>query len=332
MTGSRTQARVTQVLAAGVLVLASSAANGGAAARQAGDAAPARPAFEKVAWTELSYSAHKFFLGASTTVGAEMGPAAPVAALLRTPPAGAPIPLPASNVLTITSKTKLPFDRDEAVTVWLDPATGAALGGEKTMKGGSAYHKFLRFTEGGLFTWRREPANERESKLPVDAWSGRSQYLVAPAARPSPGTPVTDSYALIYLVSAARLDRRGGALTLVMLADDTYVEMTFASGGLTYVPARFDETWPGGGRRREGNVLVRTVRATARALGDRDREKEDVELGFLGMRGALTLYLEVGTGVPVALAGRVQYIGELTVRLGRAVLAAPPSPDASAKP
>ncbi len=43
------------------------------------------------------------------------------------------------------------------------------------------------------------------------------------------------------------------------------------------------------------------------------------------MRGALTLFVEVGTGIPVAFSGRVDYIGHLTVRLTRAVLTTPPA-------
>jgi hypothetical protein len=52
---------------------------------------------------------------------------------------------------------------------------------------------------------------------------------------------------------------------------------------------------------------------------------EDVELGFLGMRGELMIFLEAGTGLPVALSGRVQHIGEVTVRLTRVVLKGTPA-------
>lgn len=287
------------------------------------------PGFGTVPWVELAYSAHKFLLGASTSIRAERAPVTALASAARQPLAGTPVPLPETDIVTITSKTDLPFGRDETVTMWIDPATGAALGGEKLLLGHSAYHKFLRYTEEGLYTWRSSPANDRENALGFESWSDRRQYLVAPLVRAAQGTPVTDSYALLYLVTAARLDRRGSGLRLVMLADDRFVEITFVSGGLTYARASFEESWPGGRRRREGDVLVRPVRATARVLGTTG-SSEDVDLGFLGMRGALTLHLEAGTGLPVALSGRVQHIGELTVRLQRAALAAPPSPDTDA--
>jgi len=77
--------------------------------------------------------------------------------------------------------------------------------------------------------------------------------LDAPQAVPRPpdgespeGTPVTDAYALLYIASAARLDRKDGSLQIVMLADDGYVELAFASGGLSRVRVGFDESWPAG--------------------------------------------------------------------------------------
>ena len=318
--------------AATVLITPASAHHAGAAPRQGGAEPATREAtLGPVQWVEVAYSAHKLFLGASTSIRPERVPTATLAGVVRKPPEGTAVPLPEPEVVAITNTTALPFGRDESVTMWIDPTNGAALGGQKTLLGRSAYHKDLRYTDGGLYTWRLAPANEREATRPLEDWTDRRQYLVAPATKPAKGTPVTDSYALIYLVTAARLDRRGSGLHLVMLADDRFVQMTFASGGLTYARADFDESWPGGRRRREGNVLVRIVRATATVLGS-GGSSEDVELGFLGMRGALTLYLEVGTGVPVALSGRVQYIGELTVKLERVVLSGPPTSEVEGKP
>jgi hypothetical protein len=324
-------ARLAVLLAAAAVFNGPLSAHDAAATPQPGSAVPPPhdSSFGPVPWVEVAYSAHKLLLAASTSIRPERVATASLAAVAKRPLAGTAIPLPEPEVVAITSKTALPFGRDETVTMWIDPTTGAALAGEKLTLGRSAYHKDLRYTDGGLYTWRRAPANDREAALPFEAWTERRQYLVAPPVKPAQSTPVTDSYALIYLVTAARLDRRGSGLHLVMLNDDRFVEITFVSGGLTYARANFEESWPGGRRHREGDVLVRTVRATARALGTTG-SSEDVDLGFLGMRGALTLYLEVGTGLPVALSGRVQYIGELTVRLGRAVLVAPPSPDTDA--
>jgi hypothetical protein len=326
MPDDRRNARLALLLAGGALLAGGLRAHGLAAAPQPGTVVnpPHEQGLGPVPWVELAYSAHKFFLGASTTIRVERAPVTALASAVKQPLAGTPVPLPETDIVTITTKTDLPFGRDETVTMWIDPATGAALGGEKIMLGRSAYHKFLRYTDGGIYTWRSAPANDRETALSPEGWTRHKQYLVEPSVRPARGTPVIDSYALLYLVTAARLDRRGSGLRFVMLADDRYAEMAFVARGLTYTRVEFDEIWPGGSRRREGDVMVQTVRATARALGASEAS-EDVELGFLGMRGALTIYLEAGTGLPLALSGRVQHIGELTVRLAKVVLKGTPA-------
>ncbi len=250
-------------------------------------------------------------------------PAAELATLLRRPEKGRAVAVPAGGAVAVSLASELPFGRDERVTLWLDPASGAALGGEKTTLGGSAYHKLMRFTEGGLYTWRSSPRNAREAARGPEDWTARSRSLVEPALKPPKGAAVTDPYALLYLVSAARLDRKDSSLRLVLLSGDRYVEIALAAGGLSYLRQNFQESWPGGARRRDANVLVRTVRGTARAVGAAETTN-DVDLGFLGMRGALTLFVEVGTGIPIAFSGHADYVGNLTVRLTRAALVAAP--------
>ncbi len=291
--------------------------------------APAPPAatYGAIAWSELTYSTHKFFLSASTTIEVERAPAGVVAETFPAVAGDRPVPIPEGGAATITVETALPFGRDETVRLFFDGSTGTALGGEKTTLGKSAYHKLFRYTEGGLVTWRSAPANEREVTLPPASWTQRKWSLVEPTTAPPQGAPVADSYALIYLVSAAHLNRPGDSRRIFMLADDRFVEVTFVAGGLTYHRVDCDEVWPGGRRRRQGDVLVREVKVAARALASRE-SREDVDLGFLGMRGSLTVYLEVGTDLPVVLSGRVEHIGQVTVRLDRAALtSAPPTLD-----
>ncbi len=298
----------------------------------AGGAAPTSPAAAPVptpgasgavGWSELRYSARKLFLTATATLSVDRVPADALRGLVRRPPKGAPVPLPGGDAVAVSMATDLPFGRSERVVLWLDPANGAALGGEKTTLGSNPYRKAFRFTQGGLYTWRSSPKDSREAGLDPEAWTRSKQYLVSPADAPEPGTPVTDSYGLLYLVSAARLDRKDGSMSLVLLTDDGYVELVFVSGGLTYRRASFDESWPGGGVRRDGQVLVRTVRATSHAFHAADAGP-NVDLGFLGMRGTLDLDVEVGTGIPIAFSGRAEHLGQLNVRLDRVVLTAPP--------
>ncbi len=228
--------------------------------------APTAGVAGQVAWRELHYSAHKFFLSATTTIHVERLGASELGKLLRRPPGGHGVALEGREAAAVSVESELPFGRDERVTLWLDPASGSALGAEKLVLGRNPYRKVLRFVPDGLYTWRSSPRDAREAGRAPGTWKEGKPYLVAPAVRPPSGTPVTDSYGLLYLVATARLDRKDGTLHLVMLADDGFIDLGFEAGGLSYRRASFDLAWPGGGVRRDGDVLVRTVRATAHAL------------------------------------------------------------------
>jgi hypothetical protein len=289
------------------------------------------PTFAAVPWSELSLSAHKFFLGASTTLRAERRPVAGLAALLRVPPEGVGVALPDHDVVVLTSDTDLPFGRDETVTLWLDPATGAAIQAEKLTRGHDPYRKVFRYTDLGVYTWRSAPANAHEAASGPRTWTRHGgSWERSPVPLP-PNLPLTDSYALLYLASAARLDRPGVRCSLAILSEGRLVELTFTADGLVQERASFAETWPGGQRHRAGQVLARKVQVSARPAGAAPGGSQ-VDLGFLGMRGDLTILVEDGTGIPIELSGHAEHIGALTVRLERATLRNPPPAADAAKP
>ncbi|MGE5235726.1 MAG: hypothetical protein ACM3O7_05225 [Acidobacteriota bacterium] len=271
-------------------------------------------------WTTLRFGASKLWLSASTTVTVEQVPAERLAAELRVAPEGSGVPLPVGLVTVLTTDSDLPFGRTERMTVWLDPADGAAIQATKVTEGRRPYAKVFRYTTTGCFVWRSAPADATERAQAVGAWSQHKEAGVR--VEIPDGVVVTDPYALLYLVSAARLDRRGSRLSLFILTDAAIAEVDFVAAGLTYLDRTFEESWPGGGRIRKGQVLVRTVHGTARLLAGADGS--GVDLGFLGLHNGLTIDLETGTGLPVEVRGQTEHLGDVTVHLDRAVLREPP--------
>lgn len=278
----------------------------------AGAATGADPALGPVSWRRLELSASKLLLSATTTLTVDRVRAEQVAAVLRTPPEGVPLPPPGPEVVTLTLVSELPFGRREQTTVWLDASTGAALQGHKVVTGRKPYEKVFRYTKEGFFFWRASPASDGEEGLGPAGWSKRRSRLVRAAAALPEGAVVTDSYALLYLASAARLDRQGGSLQVMLLADEQPVELVFASGGLEQSALEYRERGVDGSRSRTREVLQRVVTVKARPTGG-PAGSSDVDLGFLGLRGAVRVYLEVGTGLPLRLEGRADTIGDLRV-------------------
>lgn len=302
-----------------------------ATARPAGDP-PAVPAAVQVAggslaWQELRYSAAKFLLRASTVIRVDEVDGDTLRPGLRQPMAGDGVALP-PRVLVVGVDTDLPFGRSERVAYWLDPATGAAVQGEKLALGGKPYRKVFRYLADGLEVWRLAPANDGERAGDPAAWTSSRTASIRPVHPFPPGAVVTDAYALLPLASAARLDEAGATATLYFISDDQPVRLDLTAGKLTLKRPGQREIWPGGERVQRGDVLVRTVTVHGRVVGDAS-VGDKVDLGFMGMRGELRMYLEVGTGIPVEIVGRADHVGEITVGLDRVTFRQAPEPAAA---
>jgi len=277
----------------------------------------------RVPWTQLRFGASKFFLSATATMGVEQVPADEARSGLRSPPEGTPL-VPGSPCLAkITVTTKMPFGRSEEVTVWIDPSTGAAEQYEKVASGGSPYHKIGRYTRDGYYLWRTSPANGQESSRPPSAWSHRKSHYSSWGGELPTGAVVTDPYALLFLISAASRGEPGTTMPAYVYADGHLVELSFTAKGTTSTHVSFTESWDGGSRKRKGDVPARAVRVSA--AGTAGHGGDAVNLGFLGMRGALTILLDPASGVPLAVEGDVEHLGELEARLEKVELRAPPS-------
>lgn len=285
----------------------------------AGAAAPAAAPAASLPWSELTYGARKFFFSASSAVRVEQTAAAAVVADLRTPSEGAAVPVPEGDVLVITTTSKLPFGRHEETTVWLDARTGSALQTSKLATGGEPYGKTWRYTTNGFFMWRESPRSAGEMQQGRAAWTDRRTQTVTTETVPPPGLAVTDPYALLVLIARAHLDHNGAHESFALLPEDRYAVAVMTAGGLSMRHVDYREVWPGSSRRRQGDVRVRTVRVGAHMLGEAVAS-ENVELGFLGMRGSLTVFCDADSGLPVELQGAAHGIGLLTVRLTQVTL------------
>jgi hypothetical protein len=271
-----------------------------------------------VAWKRLKFSASKFLLTATTSITADYQPSGAAAAAIKAPLEGTATPVPSPTVGVLTSKTDLPFGKHEVTTVWLDPTSGAVAQGSKLQTGKKPYEKIFRYTREGFFFWRNSPANAAEAKGQKDLWTHRRTKMVRTAVPFPEGALVTDSYALIYVASAARLDREGSTLVVHLLQNEKLVELRFTS--FETRDTKCELTVGGsGGERLQTSAKVRRVTLTGRVVGQPAAagKGDDVDLPHMGLRGSLTMLVEVGTGIPLEFSGRTDTIGELTVRLQR---------------
>ena len=273
---------------------------------------------------ELEYRARKLFFSTVTRARLELAPSASVSAMVRTPPMGAPVALPADTVMILTVETELPFGRRESMRLLLDPRTGAALQGEKVALGRRTNRNISRYLKEGIYSWRWSPADKMEEKLSPEAWTKRrEEFLPYPAELPA-GAVVTDAYAVVPLSAAAHFERPGVGMQLFVLSYHNFLALEFTPQGFEQRKLAVEEQSASGTHDRSGPQLVRLVDVSTRAVQGTGRESPH-DLGILGFEGGMSLMIDASTGLPVGLAGRVPYLGTLTARLTRVRYPSEPS-------
>ena len=288
-----------------------------AGALPADEPAAGRARLGAVAWQELRFEAQKWLLSAGTVTRVELVPAASVA--LREAPGHEGTQPGGALVALLSIESRLPFGRTEVTRTWLDAATGAALQYEKRLSGRKPALRAGRYTTAGVFVWRVDPAGESESRQPPETWTRRRESHVAAQPALPAGERLVDSYALLYLVSAAGLGP-GGEARFFNLSRDRLIELRLTAREPVERRVHFDESRGGVVRRRTGDVAVVPIEVSARPAGG-GSGGDDVDLAFMGLRGTLTVFVEAATGVPVAIVGRADTVGTVTVRLERVTLA-----------
>jgi hypothetical protein len=316
--------RLRELSIAALAIVMASALGAGADPGPTTPSAPcASPA--QVSWTALRFRARKFLLSATATFSLAVHPTAQERTQLRPTPTGDALAPSSPCLALLTFASELPVGRDERAAAWFDPSTGAVLQVDKRTVSGGLYRKVFRSTADGFYLWRTAPRNRREEGQTPDRWTKLRTAVIGGRRTLAPDDVVTDSYALLYLVSSRDLTRAGAKRTAYLLDEHGVVKLTFAAGGLTSRPIDVDLAWPGGSAHDDRQALLRTVTVSASPLGA-DRAGDEVDLGFLGISGTLTVALDVATGLPVELSGRTAAIGTLTATLEHAELSRPPRP------
>ncbi len=264
---------------------------------------------QRPGWSELEYVARKFLLKATATVEAAY-PSTEEVSLRSLPDNERGVQPEGEHVIQVTTLSDLPFNQNEKVVTWLDGDSLAVLEAEKLVTGRKHYRKVWRYRPDGYTRWRWEPERSDEPSDP-ETWSDDGVKRVTVEGASAGETPVTDSYALIWLISAARLDREGATLRAQLYAEERLISIEFVAEERRSERVKLTEVRGEDTTQRRDEIWVRRV------VG-RPAEK-DVDIGFLGMQGEITVLVEEGTGIPVEIEGTADNVGHLRVRLDRVV-------------
>ncbi len=266
-----------------------------------------------VEWAALHFEAKKLLMTARTIVEVDVVDTAALEHELRRIPGDHKEILPEGKNVAIRLASDLPFGQFENETIWISRSTGAALQVEKLVTGRKHYSKVQRYGEDGFYQWRYKPGSNAEEKHDSSYWSVLKTKFVPFSPKAVEGRVVSDSASLLYQIAVARLDRPGAQLKTVINVRGELVEVVFTAQNLVKSTLKWTDSADGKQRSRKVSRL-RRVSAKARAL-TMDSNAAEVDIGFMGIRGDLEIFVLEGDGTPAMIVGSSKGIGEVRVKL-----------------
>lgn len=267
----------------------------------------------RVRWTQLEYRASKFLITLGTQITlTTLRPAEAKPALLE-PGQGIAL-LPAGpQVYRIDLATDI-FGQNTSVQLWLDP-NAAAL--QRTVLNTGRKHRYrnFRFTQSGTYSLKRYPKPGEEGSS-WQNWSDVTEdfYPHGEAAR---GLVITETGALLYIMSASRLEKPGDRLTFHVFSSDALAVVQAQVRGYSRLMANYEVVSPEGSRRSDGLIDALHIALHVSPL-DPARSMEAPD--FMALKGDLDLYLDPANRLVVQLSGKAEVVGSLDIKLRKVVL------------
>jgi hypothetical protein len=284
------------------------------------DSRNATPDFDpaRAKWTDLEFTASKFFLSASATLSVRSQPSADITHALLDTPTG-PRPLLPAGAAAQLRYTATGAGADADVTLWLDSQTGAALQTRQLNKGSHPKLRVDRYAATGIYQLTRRPVDDAEQEHPPDGWSDKSD-----ASRAYPeavaGRPVLEPTSLLWLLAISKLERPGDRLEVLAYSRRHVNRVTAEVLGMKSVRVDYREvSGEGAGareRRRQGRMQALRIRIAGTNIAPEAQEASDEnDFELLGLRGDSELLLDPTSRAPLELRGRAKIIGEIALRI-----------------
>ena len=265
---------------------------------------------ERVEWRRLDYKASK--LGMSTTFRIERERLSADAARKRlVDPTGARKGLEPTGPTESLELSTTFLGRDSRSTLLFSPRDATTYQREVVETGSRSRFKVVRFAPESIVVRRREPASPAEEKQHPSTWSSLDEEIVR---YPAGTDRVLEPGVLLYLVSALDLED-GADRTMTFFTHGEVHRARVEVDGLHQMDVAFDVVGSKGLERVNGPRVLRKLTVTPETLGGRQGKLE-----FLGLEGAIEIFVDLEHDTAVLIRGKVKIAGEVEVWLQRVQL------------
>jgi hypothetical protein len=197
--------------------------------------------------------------------------------------------------------------------VLFEPIQAAAFYRVRSRRGKDDIKRTYWFSRKGVHRLRTKPGNKGEaSGDPVKWTDARTSFY--PYDLTQLGCPqVTDPMLLIYLLSAAHMDKKGDSLSLCVFGKQQLHHLRIRVEGSHTLEVDYSENREEGKVRKKGKVDGLRVTFETQSI---QSDPEDAEnFSFLGFHKDITIDIDPELRIPLQVSGRIPTIGAVALKL-----------------
>ena len=270
-----------------------------------------------VLWSRLTFRAKGPAVDVKVDVGLAPFSAAEFESIWRTNPQSMPLPSLSQKIYAIKVKRVIDHIFSRPVTlsnqVLFEPIQAAAFHRVRLRQGKDDIKRTYWFSREGVHRLRTKPSNEGETSDDPAKWTDARTSFYPYNLTQRGCSQVTDPLLLIYLLSAAPLDKKGDCLTLCVFGKQQLHRVQMQVEGLLTLEVDYSEKREEGKVRKKGKVNGLRVNLEAQPLHPDLKDAEN--FSFLGFHKEITIDIDPELRIPLQVSGKIPTAGAVTLKL-----------------
>ena len=271
----------------------------------------------RVIWSDLSFRAGRTVVDVAIDIRLSPFTAAEFESIWQTYPQSIPLPSVGQEVYNLEVNRVIDHIFSRAVKlsdqILFNPDRANSLYGVRLRRGTDDIERAYWFSGKGVHRLRRMPKSKSETSLDSAKWTDVKTSFYPYDLTRLECPQVVDPMLLIYLVSAAPINKDSDVLSLCVFGKQQLHQVRLRVQGLETLGVDYSEKTGEGEVRKKGKVDVLRVTLESEPLV---RDKKNAEsFSFLGMHEDIVILIDPDLRIPLQVSGKIPTVGAVTLKL-----------------
>lgn len=267
-------------------------------------------------YTKLNYEASKLFMSFDTAVTLDKKPASEMVNDLVMPKDNNALVPDSGSIYTVSTDSSF-FGKHTIYTMWFDDNAALLQRLKELRRGDKSNSKLYRFAQNGKHDFRKDYDNENFKVNLGEVKNWGNSFGPYPV-EVDEGQTVSESSALLYLVSLLKLQNPGDEQALMLYSRGQLVNTKLTVTEKTKLKVDFNIV-SGGNSQRVKERHRSVIKVVVKPVDSQGNPVKDLKV--MGLQGDISMYIDEATRLLLQITGDVKVAGEVDIKLKSAVKA-----------